>query len=166
MDGRRQEALTINMVREHAATPHAVTKEEKMTGEKQEAAQHTRREQTPVAGKATPRPSTWPATPHQPSQTHHRSAASPRTRGFGHPHNKRTHRQQSPTNGRGEATHRHRLHFNPSAKGIRPQLAANKHNAHGASNHLREPHAEAIPHPPMTRCLTTCVHTDCALFPQ
>ncbi|ESS62098.1 hypothetical protein TCDM_10264 [Trypanosoma cruzi Dm28c] len=46
---------------------HAGTLEERMTGEKQEAAQHTRKKQ--IAGKAPQRASPWPATPHQPSQT-------------------------------------------------------------------------------------------------
>ncbi|RNC36535.1 hypothetical protein TcCL_Unassigned00491 [Trypanosoma cruzi] len=42
MNGRRQEALTIHMAREHAATPHRNTGEKGERGKKQEAAQHTK----------------------------------------------------------------------------------------------------------------------------
>ncbi|RNC34215.1 exo-alpha-sialidase [Trypanosoma cruzi] len=51
-NGCRQEALTINTAREHAATPRRNTGEEG-EGKKQEAAQHTRKKQTPVSGKST-----------------------------------------------------------------------------------------------------------------
>ncbi|RNC38596.1 exo-alpha-sialidase, partial [Trypanosoma cruzi] len=69
MNGRRQEALTINMAREHAATPRRNTAGEDDRRKKQKAAQtHGRNKRQ--AGKASPRASPWPATPHQPSHIH------------------------------------------------------------------------------------------------
>ncbi|RNC34790.1 hypothetical protein TcCL_Unassigned02392 [Trypanosoma cruzi] len=121
MNGCRQDALTIKMAREHAATPRRNTGKEGERG-KSKKQHNTHGRNKLQARKAPPRPSPWPATPHQPTHTHHRSAVSPQVRGFGPPHNKRIHRQQSPTNGRGrEETHRHRLQFNPTANKIRPQ---------------------------------------------
>ncbi|RNC32273.1 hypothetical protein TcCL_Unassigned05132 [Trypanosoma cruzi] len=133
MNGRRQEALTINMAREHAATPRRNTGE---NGEWEKSKkQHTRKKQiTSRKSTATALALAGNSTPAL-THTHHRSAVSPRVRGFGPPHNKRTHRQQSNTNGQErEGTHRHRLQFNPTAKehGHSPLPA---HNAHGASNH-------------------------------
>ncbi|RNF06799.1 hypothetical protein TcG_10536 [Trypanosoma cruzi] len=95
MNGCRQEALTINMSREHAATPHAGTQEERITGEKSKQQKHTRKKQI-AGGKSIAKGFTLAgnSTPAL-TNTHHRSAASPRVRGFGPPHNKLTHRQQS-----------------------------------------------------------------------
>ncbi|RNF15381.1 hypothetical protein TcG_07086 [Trypanosoma cruzi] len=162
MNGCRQEALTINMSREHAATPRRNTGGE---GEKaRSSTKHTRKKQT-TGGKSTATAlaltgNSTPALKH----THHRSAASPRVRGFGPPHNKRTHRQQSSTNGRGEATHRHRLQFNPTANGIQPQPAAGTQRTRSEQS-PKEPHAEADPHPSMTRRLTPCGHTEHTVSP-
>ncbi|ESS55744.1 hypothetical protein TCDM_12766 [Trypanosoma cruzi Dm28c] len=95
MNGCRQEALTINMAREHAATPRRNTGGEDDRGKARSSTTHT--EETnfgkriatvlALAGNSTPAL----------TNKHHRSAASPRVRGFGPPHNKRTHRQQSHT---------------------------------------------------------------------
>ncbi|ESS61457.1 hypothetical protein TCDM_10965 [Trypanosoma cruzi Dm28c] len=84
MNGCSQEALTINMAREHAATPRRNTGEKGKKGKKQHNTHGRNKRQ---AGKASPRASPWPANPHQPSHTHHRSAVSPRVRRFGPPHN-------------------------------------------------------------------------------
>ncbi|KAF5216004.1 hypothetical protein ECC02_011270 [Trypanosoma cruzi] len=69
MNGCRQEALTINMAREHAATPRRNTGGEGDRRKARSSITHTegtndRRE------KHRQRPSPWPATPHQPSHTH------------------------------------------------------------------------------------------------
>ncbi|RNF20681.1 hypothetical protein TcG_03459 [Trypanosoma cruzi] len=125
------------------------------------AAKNTQKKQT-TGGKSTATALTLtgnstPALTH----THHRSAVSPRVRGFGPLHNKRTHRQQSSTNGEErEATHRHRLQFNPTANGIRPQPAAGTQYRTRSKQSPKEPHAEADPHPSMTRCLTPRGHTE------
>ncbi|RNC52214.1 hypothetical protein TcCL_ESM10592 [Trypanosoma cruzi] len=146
MNGRRQEALTIHMAREHAATPRRNTGEKDERGKKQEAAQHTRREQT-TGGKSTATAlaltgNSTPALTH----THHRSAVSPRVRGFGPPHNKRAHRQQSPTM---EDEKRHTATVSssiprPTAYGHSP--AANRQRTPSEQS-PKEPHVEADPHP-------------------
>ncbi|RNE98431.1 hypothetical protein TcG_12317 [Trypanosoma cruzi] len=161
MNGCRQEALTIHMSREHAATPRRNTGGEDDRRKKQESAQNTHGRNKQIAGgKSTAKAlaltgNSTPALKH----THHRSAVIPRVRGFGPPHNKRTHRQQSSTNGRGEATHRHRLQFNPTDNGIQPQPAANTQRTRSEQS-PKEPHAEADPHPSMTRRLTPCGHAE------
>ncbi|ESS60501.1 hypothetical protein TCDM_11970 [Trypanosoma cruzi Dm28c] len=99
MNGCRQEALTINMASEHAATPRRNTGEKGEREKKQEAAQHTRKKQT-TGGESTANALTLtgnstPALTH--TNTHHHGAVSPRVRGFVPPHNKRTYLQQSHT---------------------------------------------------------------------
>ncbi|ESS56262.1 hypothetical protein TCDM_12487 [Trypanosoma cruzi Dm28c] len=132
MNGCRQDALTINMAREHAATPCRNTGGEDDKGKKQEAAQHTRKKQI-AGGKSTAKALTLtgnstPALTH--TNTHHHGAVSPRVRGFGPPHNKRTHCQQSSTNGQEqEETHHHRLQSNPTENGIQPQPCS-QHTTH------------------------------------
>ncbi|RNC52085.1 exo-alpha-sialidase [Trypanosoma cruzi] len=69
MNGCRQEALTINMAREHAATPRRNTGENGERG-KSKKQHNTHGRNKLQARKAPPRPSPWPATPHQPSHTH------------------------------------------------------------------------------------------------
>ncbi|ESS62188.1 hypothetical protein TCDM_10181 [Trypanosoma cruzi Dm28c] len=135
MNRCRQDALTINMAREHAATPHRSTEEK---GEKQEAAQTSGRNKR-QAGKAPQRASPWPATPHQPSHTHHRSAASPRVRRLGFPHNSHTATASSSIP-------------QPTGYSHSPLPA---HNAHGASNHPKShTRKRFLIHPAMTRRLT------------
>ncbi|RNC33806.1 hypothetical protein TcCL_Unassigned03462 [Trypanosoma cruzi] len=154
MDGCRQEALTIKMAREHAATPRRNTRGEGDEG-KARSSTNTQKEQTPVSGKAPPRPSHWPATPHQTSHTHTpsqcRQSAGERIR----PSTQQTHTPPAATHhGRAEETQRHhRLQFNPTANGIRPQPRS-QHTAHTERAITTEPHAEAIPHPSTTRRLT------------
>ncbi|RNC52135.1 exo-alpha-sialidase, partial [Trypanosoma cruzi] len=95
--GCRQEALTISLAREHAATPRRNTGGEDEKGKKQDAAQRTKgtndkrekHRQGPHPGRQLH------TSPH--TLTHHRSAVSTQVRGFGSPHKKRTQRQQSPT---------------------------------------------------------------------
>ncbi|RNC56141.1 hypothetical protein TcCL_ESM06337 [Trypanosoma cruzi] len=164
MNGCRQEALTIKMAREHAATPRRNTERGDDKGKRQEAAQHTRKKQITgwkstakalaLAGNSTP------ALTH----THHRSAVSPRVRGFGPPHSKRTHRQQSTTNGRGrEETHRHRLQAPSHGNGIRPQPAAGTQRTRSEQS-PKEPHTRKRGlHPAMTRRLSPRGHTECTV---
>ncbi|RNC60686.1 hypothetical protein TcCL_ESM01678 [Trypanosoma cruzi] len=164
MNGCRQEALTINMAREHAATPRRNTEGGDDKGKKQEAAQNTRKKQR-TGGKSTAKShtlagDTTPALTH----THHRSAVSPQVRRFGPPHNKRTHRQQSPTNGQGE-THRHRLQLHPTANRIRPQPRSRQTQRTRSEQSPKEPHAEADPHPAMTRSLGPRGHTERTVSP-
>ncbi|RNC53429.1 hypothetical protein TcCL_ESM09230 [Trypanosoma cruzi] len=84
-------------------------------------------------------------------------------RGFGPLHNKRTHRQQSTTNGQErEETHRHRLQFSPTANGIQPQPAAGTQRIRSEQS-PKEPHAEADHHPAMARRLTPCGYTECII---
>ncbi|RNC45019.1 hypothetical protein TcCL_NonESM05250 [Trypanosoma cruzi] len=117
MNGCRQEALTIHMAREHAATPRRNAGEK---GEKAGSSANTQKKQTTggkstvtvlaLAGNSTPALTQ--------THTHHRSAASPRVRGFGPPQKEGTHRQQSHTNGQGEEVIPHpsmtrQQHFQP-----------------------------------------------------
>ncbi|RNF05697.1 hypothetical protein TcG_10558 [Trypanosoma cruzi] len=140
---------------------HAGTQEKRVRGGKTRSSTNTQKKQ--IAGgksSATALTLTGNSTPAI-THKHHRSAVSPRPRR--QPHNKRTHHQQSPTNGRGrEATHRHRLQFNPTANGIRPRPAAGTQRTTSEQS-PKEPHAEAIPHPSMTRRLTSCGHTECGI---
>ncbi|RNC35901.1 hypothetical protein TcCL_Unassigned01183 [Trypanosoma cruzi] len=95
MNGRRQDALTINMAREHAATPR---RNKGGDDDRKKVRSCTTHKKKPTGGKASPQPSYWPATPHQPSHIHTPSqccqSAGERIR---RTHNKRTHRQQPPT---------------------------------------------------------------------
>ncbi|RNF07598.1 hypothetical protein TcG_10377 [Trypanosoma cruzi] len=59
---------------------HAGTQEERMTREKGKKQYNTHGRNKRQAGKAPPRPSTWPATPHQPSNTHTASSHPPGTK--------------------------------------------------------------------------------------
>ncbi|RNC32022.1 hypothetical protein TcCL_Unassigned05413, partial [Trypanosoma cruzi] len=62
-------------------------------------------------------------------------------------------------NGRGrEGTHRHRLQFSPTANGIQPQPRSQQTQRTRSKQSPKEPHAEAIPHPPTTRRLAPCGH--------
>ncbi|RNE97686.1 hypothetical protein TcG_13275 [Trypanosoma cruzi] len=71
-----------------------------------------------------------------------------------------THTPPATHNGQGEeATHRHRLQFNPTANGIRSQPAAGTQRTRSKQS-PKEPNAEADPHPPMTRRLSTRGHTE------
>ncbi|ESS62057.1 hypothetical protein TCDM_10300 [Trypanosoma cruzi Dm28c] len=129
MNGCRQEALTIHMPVSMRPL-HSGAQEERMTGEKTRSSTNTQKEQTPVAGKAPPQPSYWPATPHQPSNTltpsQCRQSAGERIR----PSTQQTHTPPAATrHGRGEETQRHRLQFNPTANGIRPQPRS-QHTTH------------------------------------
>ncbi|EAN82836.1 hypothetical protein Tc00.1047053511669.20 [Trypanosoma cruzi] len=130
MNGCRHDALTINMAREHAATPRRNTAGKGERGKARSSTTHT--EETNCGKSIALAGNSTPALTH----TYHHSAASPRVRRFGPPQNKRTQRQQSNTNGqeRGGTTHRHHLQFNPTDNGIQPQPRS-QHNAHGASNH-------------------------------
>ncbi|RNC36714.1 hypothetical protein TcCL_Unassigned00272, partial [Trypanosoma cruzi] len=97
--------------------------------------------------------------------THHRSAVSLRVRGFGPPHNRRIHRQQSTTNDKEEKRHTATVSSSvprPTVYGHSP--AANTQHARSKLSH-KVPHAEAGPHPPMTRRLTPCGHTECTDSP-
>ncbi|RNC33750.1 exo-alpha-sialidase [Trypanosoma cruzi] len=130
MNGCRHEALTINMAREHAATPRRNTGEKDEREKKARSSTNTRKEQK-TGGKSTATAlilasDSTPALTH--THTRNRSAVSPQVRRFGPPHNKRTHRQQSPTNGQ-EETQRHRLQLNHMANGIRPH-PCRKHTTH------------------------------------
>ncbi|RNC34079.1 hypothetical protein TcCL_Unassigned03169 [Trypanosoma cruzi] len=100
---------------------HAGTQEERVGGKKQEAHKQT------ADGKSTATASPRPETPHQPSHTHHRSAASPWARKDSALHTTISHTPPA-VNHRGqerEETHRHRLQFSPTANGIQPQPTAN-----------------------------------------
>ncbi|ESS54877.1 hypothetical protein TCDM_13704 [Trypanosoma cruzi Dm28c] len=147
MNGCRQEALTINMAREHAATPRRNTGGEDDRGKARSSTTHT--EETnfgkriatvlALAGNSTPAL----------TNTHHRSAASPRVRGFGPPHNKRTHRQQSHT------MHEEKRHT-ATASSSTPRTTGYSHSPQPtqrtpSKQSPKEPHAKAIPHPSMTR---------------
>ncbi|RNC36353.1 hypothetical protein TcCL_Unassigned00695 [Trypanosoma cruzi] len=139
---------------------HAETKEEMMTGRKKAKGSTNTRKKQMTGGKSTANALALTKT-HR--HKHHRSAVSPRVRRFGPPQNKRTHRQQSPTNGKEqEATHRHRLHFSPTANGTRPQSAANTQRTRSEQS-PKEPHAEADLHQPMTRRLSSRGHTECTV---
>ncbi|RNC35070.1 hypothetical protein TcCL_Unassigned02074 [Trypanosoma cruzi] len=144
---------------------HAETKEEMMTGRKKvRSCTNTRKKQT-TDGKSTATAlalvgNSTPAI----TDTNHRSAVSPRVRRFGSPHKRKAHTASSHhTNGqKREATHRHRLHFSPTANGTRPQPAANRQRTRSEQS-PKEPHAEADPHQPMTRRLAPCGHTECTV---
>ncbi|RNC33856.1 hypothetical protein TcCL_Unassigned03415 [Trypanosoma cruzi] len=104
-------------------------------------------------------PSPTPALTHTPSQCCQSTDEKIR------PSKKQTHTPPA-VNHRGqeqEATHHHRLQFNPTANGTRPQPAANKQISHTSKQSPKEPHAEADPHQPMTRRLTPCGHTECTV---
>ncbi|RNF20592.1 hypothetical protein TcG_03515, partial [Trypanosoma cruzi] len=70
---------------------------------------------------------------------HHRSAVSPRVRGFGPLHNKRTHRQQPPWTMDEEKRHRHRLQLNPTATryGHSPAAGAQRTRSELSKSHTR-----------------------------
>ncbi|RNE97070.1 hypothetical protein TcG_12723 [Trypanosoma cruzi] len=113
MNGCRQEALTINMAREQAATPR------RNTGAKgKKARSSTNKRQT---RKAPPRP--------RPGRQLHTS-----------PH------KQTPSRCRQSAEEK----IQPSTQQYRTR----------SKQSPKEPHAEAIPHPSMTRRLTPCGHTE------
>ncbi|RNC32833.1 hypothetical protein TcCL_Unassigned04522, partial [Trypanosoma cruzi] len=91
MNGCRQEALTINMAREHAATPRRNTGEEGEGKKARSSTTHTEETNTSL-GKSTatalaPSGNSTPALTH--THKHHRSAVSLRKKRFGPPHNKR-----------------------------------------------------------------------------
>ncbi|ESS60923.1 hypothetical protein TCDM_11526 [Trypanosoma cruzi Dm28c] len=150
MNGCSQEALTINMAREHAATPRRSTGEKGKKGKKHK---HTRKKQTTggksiatalaLAGNSTP------ALTHAPSQCCQSAGEKIR------PSPQHTaHMEQAIThNAREEVTHRHRLQFNPTAN---TQRTWSKQSP-------KEPQAEADPHPSMTRRLTPSGHTECTV---
>ncbi|RNC40000.1 hypothetical protein TcCL_NonESM10579 [Trypanosoma cruzi] len=160
-DGCRQEALKINMAREHAATPRRNTGEKDERGKKQEAAQHTRKRQTTdgestaaalaLAGNSTPVLNYTPS----------RCCQSPGERI--RPSTQQTHTEPAVTyRGRGGTTHSLRLQLNPTDNGIRPQPAAGTQRTRSKQS-PKEPHAEADPHPCMTRRLTPRGHTECTV---
>ncbi|RNC31841.1 hypothetical protein TcCL_Unassigned05615 [Trypanosoma cruzi] len=159
MNGCRQEALTIHMAREHAATPRRNTGGEDDKGKRQEAAQ-THVGNKRQAGKASPRPSPWPATPLQPSHTHHRSAASPWVRRFGL-HKRKAHAASSHTpmdkNGKRHTATASSSVPRPTGYSHSPLPT---HSAHGASNLPSTHTRKRSPHPPTTRRLSPCSHTE------
>ncbi|RNC39905.1 hypothetical protein TcCL_NonESM10688 [Trypanosoma cruzi] len=146
MNGCRQEALTTNMAREHAATPRRNTGEIGERRKKQEAAQNTRKKQIAggkgIAKGLTLAGDSTPALTH----THHRSAVSPWVRGFGPPHNKRAHTTTASSSIPRTTAYSH----SPAANTLRTR----------SKQSPKEPHAEAIPHPSMTRRLSPCGHTE------
>ncbi|ESS60308.1 hypothetical protein TCDM_12169 [Trypanosoma cruzi Dm28c] len=112
MNGCRQDALTIKMAREHAATPRRNTGGEDDKGKRQEAVQHTRKEQT-TGGKST--------------------ATALNLAGNSTPALKHTHSQQSPTRDEEEE----RITATASSSIPRPTGYSHSpaHKAHQASNH-------------------------------
>ncbi|RNF13279.1 hypothetical protein TcG_08559 [Trypanosoma cruzi] len=127
MNRCRQDALTINMAREQAATPHRSTEEK---GGKARSSTNKRKKQT-TGGKSTAKGFTLagnstPALTHTPSQCCQSAGKKIRLSS--------------------QLTHRHRLQFNPTANGIRPQPAAGTQRTRSEQS-PKEPHAEAIPHP-------------------
>ncbi|ESS55624.1 hypothetical protein TCDM_12889 [Trypanosoma cruzi Dm28c] len=167
MNGCRQDALTINMAREQAATPRRNTGEKGERG-KAKGSTNTRKKQI-AGGKSSATAlalagNSTPALTHKHTPSRCRQSPDEKIR----PSTQRRHTLPADIH-RGEeqeATQRHRLQFNPTANGIRPQPAANKHNAHRASNHPKShTRKRFLIHPAMTRCLTPCGHTERTVSP-
>ncbi|RNC54116.1 hypothetical protein TcCL_ESM08478 [Trypanosoma cruzi] len=142
MNGCRQEALTINMARENAATPRRNTGGEDDKRKARSSTTHKRNKHQ--AGKASPKALAL-AGNSTPALTHTHAASShtqcTRRRDTPPPHPVQSHRQR-----------------------IRPQPAAGTERIRSKLS-PKEPHAEADPHPSMTRRLTPCGHTECSISP-
>ncbi|RNC39653.1 exo-alpha-sialidase, partial [Trypanosoma cruzi] len=141
MDGCRQEALTIKMAREHAATPRRNTGGEDYR-ERQEAAQAHKRNkhQSREKHRHGPRPGRRLHTsPHTLTPSQCRQSAGERIRLS----TQQTHTPPAATHhGREEETQRrHRLQFNPTANGIRPQPRS-QHTAQKERAITTEPHTQ------------------------
>ncbi|RNC47295.1 hypothetical protein TcCL_NonESM02768 [Trypanosoma cruzi] len=149
------------MSREHAATPRRNTEEDDR-GKKQKAAQ-THGGNKRQAGKAPPRSSPWPATPHQPSHTNTIAVLPVREREDSALHKREAHTASSHTQWT-----RRRSDPPPSpppvqSHGQRDTATARRQQTQRTRSKQspKEPHAEAIPHPSMTRRLSPRGHTEC-----
>ncbi|RNC36066.1 exo-alpha-sialidase [Trypanosoma cruzi] len=167
MNGCRQEALTINMAREHAATPRRKTGEESEGKKARSSTTHTEGTNTSL-GKSTATAlalagDSTPTLTHTHTISQCRQSAEEKIR----PSTQQTHTPPAVIH----QWTRTRSDTPPpppvKSHGQRDTATAPKPTniAHGASNHPKT-HAEADPHPATTRRHSPRGHTESALFPQ
>ncbi|ESS61082.1 hypothetical protein TCDM_11344 [Trypanosoma cruzi Dm28c] len=157
INGRRQDALTINMTREHAATPPRKAGREDYRRKKQAAQTNGRR------GKHRhgPRPGRQLHTsPHTHTPSRCRRSADEKIRpSTTNAHTASSHPPMDEDEKRHAAT---ASSSNPRTTGYSHSPADNTQRTRSKKS-PKEPHAEAIPHPSMTRRLTPCGHTECTV---
>ncbi|ESS60862.1 hypothetical protein TCDM_11582 [Trypanosoma cruzi Dm28c] len=161
MNGCRQETLTINMASEHAATPRRSTGEKGEREKKQEAAQHT--EET------NDRREKHRHGPHTGRQLH----TSPQTHTIAVlPVREREDSVLHKTNAHTASIHpewKMRRDTAPSSPPVQSHGQRDTATARCQQYRTRnkkspkEPHAEADPHPSMTRRLAPRGHTECTV---